>query len=179
MNAMYHVGRNGQQTGPFSIEQLKAMAAGGELNPTDLVWKEGMSGWEPASTLPGVFTSAATSTPMSSMPVASATPPLVQASVLPPGGGQMPPNYLAFAIITTLCCCLPFGIPAIVFATQVNSKAAAGDLAGAMDSSRKAKMWCWIAFGCGVVAAIAYAIFYGVAIAAAAAEAAANQGHTG
>jgi hypothetical protein len=177
MHAMYHVGRNGQQTGPFSIDQLKAMAASGELNPTDLVWKEGMSGWEPASTLPGVFTSTPSSAPMSSMPASSATPPLAHASVLPPGGGQAPPNYLAFAIITT-CCCLPFGIPAIVFATQVNSKAAAGDLAGAVDSSRKAKMWCWIAFGCGVLAAIAYAIFYGVAIAAAVAEEA-TKGHGG
>jgi hypothetical protein len=175
MHAMYHVGRNGQQTGPFSIEQLKAMAASGELNPTDLVWKEGMSGWEPASTLPGVFTSASSS----SMPTAPVTPPLVQASVLPPAGVQVPPNYLAFAIITTLCCCLPFGIPAIVFASQVNSKAAAGDLAGAMDSSQKAKMWCWIAFGCGVVVAIAYAIFYGVAIAAAVAEEATKQGTGG
>ena len=55
---MYHVGRNGQQTGPFSIEQLNTMAANGELQPTDLVWKEGMAGWEPASTLPGVFTPA-------------------------------------------------------------------------------------------------------------------------
>jgi len=45
---------------------------------------------------------------------------------------------------------LPFGIPAIVYAAQVNGKLQAGDYAGALDSSSKAKMWCWIAFGLGL-----------------------------
>jgi uncharacterized paraquat-inducible protein A len=60
------------------------------------------------------------------------------------------PNYLAQAILCTIFCCLPFGIPAIIFAAQVNTKAAAGDIQGALDSSRKARMWCWIAFAVGV-----------------------------
>ena len=56
------------------------------------------------------------------------------------------PTYLPWAIIVTvlgaLCCCLPlpFGIAAIVFAAQVNGKAKAGDLVGARDASRKAKL---------------------------------------
>ena len=74
------------------------------------------------------------------------------------------PNYLVQSILVTLCCCLPFGIVAVVFAAQVNSKVASGDVAGAMDSSRKAKMWSWIAFGCGVVIAILYAVITGFAI---------------
>lgn len=61
------------------------------------------------------------------------------------------PNYLAPAIITTICCCVPLGIVAIIFAAQVNSKVASGDIEGAMDYSRKAKMWSWIAFGVGLV----------------------------
>ena len=60
------------------------------------------------------------------------------------------PNHLVFAILVTVCCCLPFGIPAIVYAAQVNGKLQAGDYAGALDSSSKAKMWCWIAFGLGL-----------------------------
>jgi hypothetical protein len=58
--------------------------------------------------------------------------------------------------VVTACCCLPFGIAAIVFAAQVNSKLAAGDVPGAMESSRKAKMWCWIAFGLGLVSNLAF-----------------------
>jgi hypothetical protein len=50
-------------------------------------------------------------------------------------------------------------VVAIVFSAQVNNKVAAGDIAGAMASSAKAKMWCWIAFGCGlVVNAIAFVV---------------------
>lgn len=60
-------------------------------------------------------------------------------------------NYLVQSILVTLCCCLPFGIVAIIFSSQVNSKLAAGDVAGAEEASRKAKMWCWIAFGAGIV----------------------------
>ena len=55
--------------------------------------------------------------------------------------GAPPPNYLVWAILSTLFCCLPLGIVSIVFAAQVNSKFAAGDLAGAQDSSAKAKQF--------------------------------------
>ena len=64
------------------------------------------------------------------------------------------PNYLVQAILVTIFCCLPFGIVAIVFAAQVNGKIQAGDIAGAQDSSSKAKMWCWLAFGLGLVAIV-------------------------
>ncbi len=160
---MYHVGRNGKQTGPFPLEQLKAMAASGELLPTDLVWTEGMANWEPASTIPGLFQAAAPAVaPVTVMPPGS--PPLVQASVLPPAGVQVP-NYLVWAILSTICCCIPLGIPAIVFSTQVNSKLAAGDVAGARSASEKAKMWCWIAFGAGAIVTIASALLNAVAAA--------------
>src|ERR1700754_594564 len=68
--------------------------------------------------------------------------------VLPPG--QTVPNYLIFAILATVFCCLPAGIPAIVFAAQVNGKLQAGDLAGAQAASRNAKTWCWVSFGVGL-----------------------------
>jgi hypothetical protein len=60
------------------------------------------------------------------------------------------PNYLVQAILCTLFCCLPFGIVAIVFAAQVDARLAAGDCAGAVNSSNQARMWCWIAFGLGL-----------------------------
>ena len=58
-------------------------------------------------------------------------------------GGPRPniPNHLVKAIISTLCCCLPFGIVAIVFAAQVNGKLDSGDYAGAQKSSEQAKFW--------------------------------------
>ena len=52
-----------------------------------------------------------------------------------------PPNYLVFAILTTLFCCLPFGIASIVFPAQVNSKYAMGDYSGALQSSAQARQF--------------------------------------
>ncbi|HSP13813.1 MAG TPA: CD225/dispanin family protein [Thermoanaerobaculia bacterium] len=66
------------------------------------------------------------------------------------------PNYLVPAVLVTLCCCLPFGIVAVVYAAQVNSKLAAGDIAGAQDASGKAKMWTWIGAGSGVALTIVW-----------------------
>ena len=70
---------------------------------------------------------------------------------------QLPPkpdNRLVWAILSTLCCCLPFGIVAIVYAAQVDGKYAAGDYQGAVDSANKAKTWCWVSFGIGIVVTI-------------------------
>ncbi len=64
------------------------------------------------------------------------------------------PNYLVQAILLTIFCCLPFGIVAIVYAAQVNGKVAGGDIAGAQDSSAKAKKWCWLAFWLGLVSVV-------------------------
>lgn len=70
------------------------------------------------------------------------------------------PNYLAQSILVTLLCFWPLGIPAIVFASQVNSKILAGDIQGAMESSRKARTWCWWAFGVGFATSALILIFY-------------------
>jgi hypothetical protein len=75
------------------------------------------------------------------------------------------PNYLAQAIIVTLICCMPAGIPAIVFAAQSMSKEGSGDIAGALDSAQKAKTWCWVSFGVGAVVIVGYFIFFLLAMA--------------
>jgi hypothetical protein len=60
------------------------------------------------------------------------------------------PNYLVFAILTTVLCCLPAGVPAIVYAAQVNGKLQMGDVAGAQAASNNAKLWCMISGGLGL-----------------------------
>ena len=61
------------------------------------------------------------------------------------------PNHLVGAILSTLCCCLPFGIVAIVYASGVNGKIAAGDIAGAVESSKKAATWINVSVICGII----------------------------
>src|SRR5689334_7204733 len=85
-------------------------------------------------------------------------PPLpAQGVVLPPPGTTVQ-NYLVFAILTTVFCCLPSGIPAIVYAAQVNGKLQAGDYAGAQAASKNAKMWCLISLGLGLGVFVLYGI---------------------
>src|SRR5262245_34207648 len=45
----WYYARNNQQRGPVSAADLRAMAASGDLRPGDLVWQEGMTQWQPAS----------------------------------------------------------------------------------------------------------------------------------
>jgi hypothetical protein len=65
--------------------------------------------------------------------------------------GPAPNNYMVFAILTTLFCCLPAGVVSIVKAAQVNSKWNAGDQMGAQDASRQAKQWAIISAVVGLV----------------------------
>lgn len=67
------------------------------------------------------------------------------------------------ATLIALCGCWPsigLTIPAIVFASQVDSKAAAGDLQGSIDAARKAKLFSLIAIGLSVLAWIVIVIYY-------------------
>ncbi len=95
----------------------------------------------------------------------------------PYGPGQayqepLPPvqNYLVFAVLATLFCCLPLGVVAILFATQVNTKLAQGDYFGAVKASNNARNFCLISAGVQaviylitIIIYVAYAIFaYGI-----------------
>ena len=82
------------------------------------------------------------------VPGTQATPLPVTGVVLPPG--QTVENYLVFAILATVLCCLPTGVAAIVYAAQVNNKLQMGDLAGAQAASKNAKLWCLISVGVGL-----------------------------
>lgn len=69
--------------------------------------------------------------------------------------GVMPqktvPNYLVPAILVTIFCCIPLGVPAIVYASQVNNKLTQGDIQGAQIASNNAKMWMIIAIVVGII----------------------------
>lgn len=80
------------------------------------------------------------------------------------------PNYLVHAILVTLFCCLPLGIVSIVFASQVNTKVAAGDIEGARESSAKAKkFWVW-ALIAGLSVMAIYTVLMVIGVAASVAE---------
>ncbi|MFT4202821.1 MAG: CD225/dispanin family protein [Chitinophagaceae bacterium] len=79
-------------------------------------------------------------------------------------GVTPPDNYLVWAILSTIFCCLPFGIVSIVKSTQVNNKFIAGDIEGAKQSAAAAKKWAIISAIAWVVFIIIYLSIFGFAI---------------
>ena len=65
-------------------------------------------------------------------------------------------NNLIWAILATICCCIPTGIVAIVYAAQVNGKLAVGDLATAQRYANNARLWAIISAVLGSVVAVIY-----------------------
>lgn len=77
----------------------------------------------------------------------------------PSGTPEKVPNYLVPAIISAVCC-FPLGIIGVIFAAQVNGKVAAGDIAGALDASKKAKLFSYIFLGLAILGWGGYLIFW-------------------
>ena len=77
--------------------------------------------------------------------------PMHNGQPLPP---VPPQNDLVWAILSTICCCVPFGVVSIVYSCQVNSKFRMGDVAGAQNSANKAKTWAIVAAVCGLISSI-------------------------
>lgn len=70
---MFHIAVNGQQFGPYGVQQLQQYVQQGQLTPETMVWTNGMPQWAPAKSVPalqGLF--------------GPATPP-------PMPGGNVPP----------------------------------------------------------------------------------------
>lgn len=172
-NGEWYYARGNQQQGPVALQAIQDMVRSGQLQPTDLVWRQGMPNWLAASQLPELYAGQATApAPQYAPPQQQYSPagqypqqPGVAPTYSQPVGyypaqqpyqGEPIANYLVQSILVTLFCCLPFGIVSIVYAAQVNTKLAAGDYAGAMDSSQKAKTWAMWSFGIGLVGGLAY-----------------------
>jgi hypothetical protein len=148
------IGADGNQYGPVDIAQLQQWARANRVSGQTLVQADGANDWKPLSTYPELAPLVSSPPPLP--PAKSYTPsPLASAEIA---------TYLLPAILCTLFCCMPLGIPAIIFATQVNSKMAKGDLSGAQVASHHARTWCWISFGVGVLWVMLVSIFFGTLV---------------
>ena len=47
--------KDGEKLGPVSTDRLKDLAASGQLNSQDLVWRTGLEAWQPADRVRGLF----------------------------------------------------------------------------------------------------------------------------
>lgn len=134
------IGADQKEYGPITAEQMMEWISQGRANQGTMAMIDGGTGWKPLSQLPEFAAALAAKNPP---PALSYAPPSPVTNSIP--------NYLVQSILVTLCCCLPFGIVAIVYAAQVNSKFASGDVGGAQYASAQAKKWCWIGVIVGLI----------------------------
>ncbi|MAT80682.1 MAG: hypothetical protein CMJ29_03425 [Phycisphaerae bacterium] len=134
----FWVARNGERYGPYTQEQLVEYYQSGQVLPSDQVCRPGSQEWVIASSmseLSGVQDAAS-----------SSPPPLHNETIK-----DVPAVNLVGPILVTLFCCLPFGIVSIVFASQVPTKVAQNDLAGAQTAAASARNWMMWGFIIGLV----------------------------
>ena len=163
MNAYFYIDSRNQQQGPISPERF----AENGVTPQTLIWCVGMPDWKPAGTVPELKDFFRPSSPAGQAPEPpNPYGPQNEATAPPPPYGNaarqpydynrptMPPRpdtYLLWAILSTICCCLPFGIVAIVKAFQVDSFYLKGMYEQAVLASADAQKWCILSLVFGLI----------------------------
>lgn len=162
---------------PVRIEDVMPPLEFRRLQTADLFdWRRGFDTPEFEKALQSIemMAGATAARPLPSRPAtrpaptpAAQTPPVYQQPIYQqplqqPGVQPAVQNFLVPSILVTLFCCIPLGIVAIVKASQVNSKLAAGDIAGAQQAAQQAKQFCLFA----VIAAVVCWGLYFVLVAA-------------
>lgn len=78
----------------------------------------------------------------------------------PYGGQPEPDNYLVWAILCTVMCCLPFGVVSIIYSTKVSGLWAQGRYGEAQAASASARKWALIGAIAGAVVAVVSVVLY-------------------
>ncbi len=154
--AQYYIGINNQQLGPFEVDQLLVNG----LTPDTLVWCNGMAGWEMAKNVPELSRLFVTQQPKYQQQQ-YAQPQYQQPQyqqAYQQNSQPMPDSNMVWAILSTLFCCLPTGIVAIVKASNVSGLYSRGDYEGAVQAANDAKKWAMWGAIIGVVGTVLYII---------------------
>jgi hypothetical protein len=138
----YYILENGQQYGPFTIEQLKKRG----ITTNTQVWREGMAQWTYVKNIPELID-------IAQPPLPGGTPPPNYDRTYSPYGYNLPspdrpyPNdHKTLAIIATIvtflgCYFIPLGIVSLIYSLNVESKWKRGDYVGAEKYAKHAKIW--------------------------------------
>ena len=176
MSSWYYLD-DGQQQGPVEDGEFQNLISSGKIGPDDLIWNESMADWQPAGQVEGIqWPASSTPTPAPPPKPAPAPAPASRpqsftqptASLASAARPTAPPeqitNYLPWAIVATIFCCLWTGIPAIIYAAKANSAQTAGDYATAKQAANSAKTWLIVSVVGGLIAGVVYIIINAAAL---------------
>lgn len=133
----YWVIINDTRKGPLTIEQLNELS----LTEDTPIWYAGLNEWTTIDKVPEVLAliqNKAQSTQTTSNNITFTKE-------------KCPPTYMVWAVLSTLCCCLPLGVVAIIFSSQVAPKYRSGDYEGAKKASERAALWVILSFVLGLI----------------------------
>lgn len=148
MTKYYFVGHDNRPYGPVSPEEFAKWG----LTPDTLVCPVGGQAWVPLHSVPGL---SAWLQPGNVAGVQTRLRPPV-----PPYQGTPPPNHMAWSILVTIFCCLPFGIVAIVKSSKVNGLWYNGYCDESRRMSESARNWCVGSMAVSLVAFICQMLFF-------------------
>ena len=87
----WYYARGNQQQGPVPLQVIQDMARSGQLLPTDLVWRQGMPNWLPASQVSEVFSQpAAAPAAAAHAPAPTSAPSGAPSPAYAPPGANVP-----------------------------------------------------------------------------------------
>ena len=157
MNDYFYLDSQNRQHGPISPDKF----AENGVSPQTLVWCNGMKDWMPAESVPErqEFFKPFAAGPQPPQPPhynapqhEAPQPNSYNSQHLPP----CPDNHMVAAVLVTICCCLPFGIVAIVKANQVTTFYYQGLYDQAVIASADADKWVKLALLFGVISFCTY-----------------------
>ena len=136
------------------------------FGPEAPVWREGLADWTTAARLPETAVLfRQRPQPFQGAQGTYAAPQSASYPTYAPGDTvngprpEMPSTYLVWAILATLCCCLPGGIVALVYSSKVSTLYNNGDYEGSRRASERAGLWVIISFVAGIIWAPFYLIW--------------------
>ena len=166
MKLYYYLNSRNEQQGPVVLEQLLFHG----VTRDTMVWTEGMPQWQRAgevADLLQLFAPQGSSVPPPPfMNTGEAVPPPVgnfqyRYEQEPSPRRSKPDSYLVFSILVTVLCCVPLGIVALIYACQVDGHWSRGAYDEAESASKRAKAFCLISLGIGI---LSYIVSFGFAL---------------
>lgn len=116
--AEWFYGKDNAQHGPVSEPEIHNLIATGQIEPSTIIWREGMQNWLPLKDVPEFQVTNAQLSSTSTIPGSNQTYAPPQAYMQPPPSDGLAITSMILGIISILASCMYigiiFGIPAVI-----------------------------------------------------------------
>lgn len=126
----YYILHQGQEIGPFEIHELRKQA----LDEATLIREETSEQWLPAYRYKDVLHLSDDQEQVADTNYRHESDKVIKEMI-------MPRTWVVESIICMLCCCIPCGLVALIYALNVENNFLRGDYERSVKNSNRAKLW--------------------------------------